>query len=58
MRTLAHSARYFVGSLCTSVSGQSFVAVKRHGASAQAWHSATVCFLWSALAALCFRRAI
>ncbi len=58
MRALADSARYFVGALCTLVSGQLFVAAKRHGASAQAWHSATVCFLWSALAALCFRRAI
>jgi hypothetical protein len=55
MMALGHSARYFVGTLCTSVSSQLFVAAKRHGASAQAWHSATVYFLWSTLAALCFR---
>jgi hypothetical protein len=58
MMALGHSARYFVGTLCTPISSQLFVAAKRHGASAQAWHSATVYFLWSALAALCFRRAI
>ena len=58
MRVLRYSGRYFVGTLCTSISSQLFVAAKRHGASAQAWHSATVYFLWSALAALCFRRAI
>jgi hypothetical protein len=55
MKALGHSARCFVGTLCTSVSSQLFMAAKRHGASAQAWHSATVYFLWSALAALCFR---
>jgi len=34
------------------------VVAQNHGAVAQAWLSATAFFMWSALAALCFRRAI
>ena len=39
-------------------SAQLFMAAERHGAVAQAWLGAGAFFLWSALAALCFRRAI
>ena len=39
-------------------SAQLFMAAERHGAVAQAWLAAVAFFLWSALAALCFRRAI
>jgi hypothetical protein len=39
-------------------SAQLFMAAERHGAVAQAWLAAMAFFLWSALAALCFRRAI
>ena len=54
---------YLTGSLlvvqCTVVSGRILVVAYNHGAVvALAWLSATVFFLCSALAALCFRRAI
>lgn len=53
---------YLTGSLlvvqCAVVSGRMLVVAQNHGAVAQAWLSATAFFLWSALAALCFQRAI
>jgi hypothetical protein len=53
---------YLTGSLlvvqCTVVSGRILVVAYNHGAVALAWLSATAFFLCSALATLCFRRAI
>ena len=53
---------YLTGSLlvvqCAVVSGRILVVAYNHGAVALAWLSSTAFFLCSALAALCFRRAI
>jgi uncharacterized membrane protein YciS (DUF1049 family) len=53
---------YLTGSLlvvqCAVVSGRILIGAHNHGAVALAWLSATAFFLCSALAALCFRRAI
>jgi hypothetical protein len=44
--------------LCAVVSGRMLVVAQNHGSVAQAWLSSIVYFLWSTLAALCFRRGI
>jgi hypothetical protein len=43
---------------CAIGSGQLFVAAEHHGALAQAWLAAMAFCLWSALAAVCFWRAV
>ena len=56
------AADYLAWSLLAALgatgSAQLFMAAERQDAVAQSWLAAVAFFLWSALAALCFRRAI
>jgi hypothetical protein len=47
----------FLAASCAAGSAQLFMAAERRGAVAQAWLAAMAFFLWSALAAVCFRGA-